>query len=80
MYWKSGAARFANTFAETNHLGNPDSLNKDVRIKKQVGQENTRDFTYFMLGGGRFVYASVARVALIKVCAEVGVAFRRNSC
>jgi hypothetical protein len=28
-----------------------------------------------MLGGGRFVYASVARVALIKVCAEVGVGF-----
>ena len=37
------------------------------RIVKGVGEGNQRDFTYFMLGGGRFVYASAARLALIKV-------------
>jgi ubiquinol-cytochrome c reductase iron-sulfur subunit len=36
------------------------------RLAKGPGSGNQRDFTYFMLGGARFVYASAARLALIK--------------
>ena len=54
-------ARHATTFASTDG-----TFEKD-RIMKNAGGKNTRDFTYFMLGGGRFVYASAARLALIKV-------------
>ena len=32
-----------------------------------LGDLTRREFTYFMLGGGRFIYASAARLALIKV-------------
>lgn len=64
----SGGFRAVNSFVETNELGSSDKAFTDVRIKKDpyVG-ENRRDFTYFVLGGARFVYASVARIALIKV-------------
>ena len=37
------------------------------RIIKAPGDPSRKEFTYFMLGGGRFVYASIARLALIKV-------------
>ena len=42
------------------------------RIKKKAGDPTRREFTYFMLGGGRFIYASAARLALIKVSNTVG--------
>ena len=38
-----------------------------IMIIKIVGDPTRREFTYFMLGGGRFIYASAARLALIKV-------------
>ena len=53
-------ARSSSTFASTDG-----GFEKD-RIAKAPGQENQRDFTYFMLGGARFVYASTARLALLK--------------
>jgi hypothetical protein len=48
-------------------LGSTDGLFEKDRIVKKAGEENTREFTYFMLGGARFVYASSVRLALIKV-------------
>lgn len=48
-------------------LGSADGAFEKDRIKKMPGESNQREFTYFMLGGARFVYASAARVALIKV-------------
>jgi hypothetical protein len=45
----------------------PKGYFEKVRIEKSAEQPNSRDFTYMMLGGGRFLYASVARLGLIKV-------------
>ena len=48
-------------------MGSVDGAFEKDRIKKVAGEGNSRDFTYFMLGGARFVYASAVRLALIKV-------------
>jgi len=62
----SGFSSLANT-----NYGSTDGLFEKDRIKKAPGESNTRDFTYFMLGGGRFIYASTARLALIKFVASM---------
>ena len=42
----------------------------DDRVYLVVGAfDEARNFTYFLLSGGRFVYASTARVALVSVSA-----------
>ena len=48
-------------------LGSPDHGFEKDRIVKAAGEGNSRDFTYFLLGGSRVIYASAARLALIKV-------------
>lgn len=58
--------RFASTVASTD-LGSVDHGFEKDRVKKHLGESNTKEFTYFVLGNGRFVYASAARLALIKV-------------
>ena len=45
----------------------PDNSFEEARIKKGPGDENNRAFTYFMLGNTRFIYASTARLILMKV-------------
>jgi len=52
------------------NLGSVDHGFEKDRINKSE-EQNTRAFTYFMLGGGRFVYASTARLALIKFVASM---------
>lgn len=37
------------------------------RVKKAKGEINQREFTYFLLGDARIIYACTARLALIKV-------------
>ena len=54
------------TFCSTN-MGSVDGYFESERIKKLPGQSNNRNFTYFLLGAGRLVYASTARLALISV-------------
>mgnify|MGYP003386953763 CR=1 FL=1 len=39
----------------------------DYKIDRKAGDPTRREFTYFMLGGGRLLYASVARLAVIRV-------------
>lgn len=51
----------------TPFYGSVDGNFEKERIVKQPGESNTRDFTYFMLGNKRIVYASAVRLALIKV-------------
>jgi ubiquinol-cytochrome c reductase iron-sulfur subunit len=36
------------------------------KVPRVAGEPNSREFTYFLLGGARFIYASAARLALIK--------------
>ena len=45
-----------------DHMGSYDGKYDKV----QSGDPGKRAFTYFMLGSGRFVYASVARLAVLK--------------
>jgi hypothetical protein len=66
----AGAAKgnVARSFA-TKVVGNGSAdggFEKD-RIHKKAGDPTRREFTYFMLGGGRFMYATIARLVLIKV-------------
>lgn len=65
-----GATRFASTSVSTNYGSTDGAFEKD-RIHKRPGDETTRDFTYFMLGNARFIYASTARLALIKFVASM---------
>ena len=50
-----------------SNLGSVDGLFDKERFNKANGEENSKAFTYFLLGNGRFIYASTARLALIKV-------------
>mmetsp|Transcript_14544 Transcript_14544/g.14007 ORF Transcript_14544/g.14007 Transcript_14544/m.14007 type:complete len:217 (+) Transcript_14544:103-753(+) len=50
----------------TEGMGSTDGYFDKERIPKKAGDPNRREFTYFMLGCTRFVYASAARLALIK--------------
>lgn len=53
--------------AGTKGMGSADGAFDKDRIPKKAGDPTRREFTYFMLGGARFIYASSARLALIKV-------------
>lgn len=48
-------------------LGSYDNLYEKDKIQKKPGDPNKRDFTYFVLGGARFIYASAARLVALKV-------------
>lgn len=48
-------------------LGSTDDNYANDRIDKRLGEKNTRDFTYFILGNDRMIFASLARLAVIKV-------------
>jgi hypothetical protein len=51
----------------TPFYGSVDGGFEKERLVKGPGEGNARDFTYFMLGNNRIIYASVVRLALIKV-------------
>lgn len=51
----------------TDNLGSVDHYFDTDRIKKTPGQSTRRDFNYFVLGGGRVVWATGARLALMSV-------------
>lgn len=54
--------------AKTNeNFDSPDHGFEEYRIKRAPGDPTRREFTYFMLGGGRILYASVARLAVVRV-------------
>lgn len=52
-------------------MGSADGAFDKDRIPKTAGDPTRREFTYFMLGGARFIYASAARLALIKFVASM---------
>ena len=54
-----------------DHHGTYDTLYEDAKIDYSEGDPAKKEFTYFMLGGARFIYASLARAALIKVVATL---------
>ena len=58
-------------YATQQAFGSTDGAFYKDRIVKTSGEGNSRNFTYFMLGNGRIVYASAARLALIKLVATM---------
>jgi len=50
-----------------DHLGSYDGKYEDFRLKKKAGDPNKRAFTYFVLGGARFLYATSVRLLAMKV-------------
>jgi len=50
-----------------DHLGSYDGKYDDFRLKKKAGDPNKRAFTYFVLGGARFLYATSVRLLAMKV-------------
>lgn len=73
IFTKGFQSRFASTQAPlpvTNanlHYGTVDGYFEKVKLQKDFGEPNNRDFAYFMVGGARMAYASVARLCLIRV-------------
>lgn len=61
----SSAVRAASSIP-IGKYGSADGAFEKDRIVKTAGEGNQREFTYFMLGGTRFIYASAVRLALIK--------------
>jgi hypothetical protein len=51
-------------------MGSVDNLYEKDKLHKKPGDPNKRDFTYFVLGGARFIYASAARLVALKVRAR----------
>lgn len=49
------------------HYGSVDGQFEAVRLDKDFGEPNNRDFAYMVIGGGRFVTASLARLMVIKL-------------
>lgn len=60
-------AKVFEDYSPLNTLGSVDHNFEVDRIKRYAGEENTRDFTYFLLGGARLAYLSITRLTLIKV-------------
>lgn len=53
-----------------SRFNSPDTIYDEVRLKPGSGTEK-RAFTYFVLGGARFLYASAARLAVINAVATL---------
>lgn len=66
-----GNVRRAASSSASIGLGSPDHGFEKDRVVKTAGESNTKEFTYFLLGGARFIYASTARLALIKFVASM---------
>lgn len=69
----TGLVRHASiaTHVSPKVTGSVDGAFEHDRIHKVAGEGNQREFTYFMLGGARFVYASAVRLALVKFVASM---------
>jgi len=51
----------------TDHMGTYDHYNSDAMTAIKNGEGNQRDAAYFILGSSKFVYASAARLAVLKL-------------
>ena len=51
--------------------GSTDGSFEHYKIPKGPGESNQRNYTYFLLGGARFIYVSAVRLALIKFVATM---------
>ena len=61
MAISSGSPAIKTDYSSVDHIFERD------RIRKENREENSRDFTYFLLGADRIFFASLARLTLIKV-------------
>lgn len=62
-----GLTQIRKASTAVGEFGSTDGAFEKDRIVKKAGDGNQREYTYFVLGGARFIYASAARLALIKV-------------
>uniref|UniRef100_A0A7S1TPF0 Cytochrome b-c1 complex subunit Rieske, mitochondrial n=1 Tax=Phaeomonas parva TaxID=124430 RepID=A0A7S1TPF0_9STRA len=65
-----GARCLSSSPAITDY-GSPDPYFTKDRLSKTASDDNSKNFNYFMLGNMRFVYATTARLALIKFVASM---------
>lgn len=56
-------------------LSVPRSYDEHVHDRFPVGDPSKRAFTYFVLTGGRFIYASALRLAVLKFILSMTVRF-----
>jgi ubiquinol-cytochrome c reductase iron-sulfur subunit len=64
------ASRAASTSADKAGMGSVDNLINDARLPAG-DHDSKRAFTYFVLGSARFLYASAARVVVIRALAHM---------
>lgn len=55
----------------SDNYGSFDGGFEKDKIQRGANEDNSKNFTYFLLGGARFIYASAARLALIKFVATL---------
>jgi ubiquinol-cytochrome c reductase iron-sulfur subunit len=53
--------------ATPDHMGTYDSYNKNAQAEIQRGEGNQKGMAYLVLGGSKFIYASAARLAVLKL-------------
>ena len=68
MYKRALATSVPST-PKVDDLADPTGYYEHDKIAKKAGDPNKREFTYFVLGGARFIYASTARLIALKFLA-----------
>ena len=56
------------------------SYDEHAHQRFPVGDPSKRAFTYFVLTGGRFIYASALRLAVLKFILSMTVSLRQCTC
>lgn len=68
------------TGSTVDNMGSCDPSYTKDKIEKKAGDPNKRAFTYFVLGGARFIYASAARLIALKVHMDLPISAPRDPC
>ena len=55
------------TVATKDHMGSYDQYNSTAMTDIKNGEGNQKNFAYLVLGGSKFIYASAARLAVLKL-------------
>ena len=68
--YKRALATSVQSTPKVDTLEDPTGYYEHDKIAKKAGDPNKREFTYFVLGGARFIYASTARLIALKFLAS----------
>ena len=67
MHTHTAQKRWLSSTNAADHMGTYDSYNKNAHQEIQRGEGNQKGMAYLVLGGSKFIYASAARLAVLKL-------------